>query len=116
MPAGLNLTDRDPPINPVYNAATAAPAQFNAGLYDVLGRRYAFGVNVRFWQPKAVLSRPAIEGFASAAGALRNDRGVRAAVARTCSRRLRTRHMLDHHGTHPQTTRGLPCSRPRLQL
>lgn len=46
--SGTNLMDRDPPIIPLYSAAVAAPAQFNAGLYDVLGRRYAFGVNVRF--------------------------------------------------------------------
>jgi hypothetical protein len=26
----------------------AAPAQFNAGLYDGLGRRFAVGVNLRF--------------------------------------------------------------------
>ena len=46
--SGNNLTDRAPPVLPSYSAAVAAPAQFNAGLYDVLGRSYAFGVNVRF--------------------------------------------------------------------
>jgi outer membrane receptor protein involved in Fe transport len=46
--AGTNLLDRDPPIIASYSAAVAAPAQFNAGLYDVLGRRFTLGVNVRF--------------------------------------------------------------------
>ena len=46
--SGTNLFDRDPPILPVFSAAVAAPAQFNAGLYDVQGRRFAVGVNVRF--------------------------------------------------------------------
>jgi outer membrane receptor protein involved in Fe transport len=45
---GTNLLDRDPPILPTFSAAVAAPAQFNAGLYDVSGRRFAVGVNVRF--------------------------------------------------------------------
>ncbi len=43
-----NLFDRDPPVIPSYSAAVAAPAQFNAGLYDVLGRRFAVGLNVQF--------------------------------------------------------------------
>jgi outer membrane receptor protein involved in Fe transport len=43
-----NLFDRDPPIIPSYSAATAAPTQYNSALYDVLGRRFAVGVNVRF--------------------------------------------------------------------
>jgi iron complex outermembrane recepter protein len=43
-----NLFDRDPPSIPGYSAAVAAPGQFNAGLYDVLGRRFAVGVNLRF--------------------------------------------------------------------
>jgi iron complex outermembrane recepter protein len=43
-----NLFDRAPPLIPSYSAAVAAPAQYNAGLYDVLGRRFAVGVNVRF--------------------------------------------------------------------
>jgi iron complex outermembrane receptor protein len=43
-----NLFDRAPPIIPSFIPAVAAPAQYNAGLYDVLGRRFAVGVNVRF--------------------------------------------------------------------
>jgi iron complex outermembrane recepter protein len=43
-----NLFDRAPPLTPMFSAATAAPAQYNAGLYDVIGRRFAIGVNVRF--------------------------------------------------------------------
>jgi outer membrane receptor protein involved in Fe transport len=46
--SGTNLFDRDPPLYPVYSAAVAAPNQVNTGLYDVLGRRFAVGVNVRF--------------------------------------------------------------------
>ena len=46
--SGANLTDRAPPLLPSYSAAVAAPAQFNAGLYDVVGRAFAVGVNVRF--------------------------------------------------------------------
>jgi iron complex outermembrane receptor protein len=46
--SGTNLFDRDPPVIPSYTAASASPAQFNAGLYDVLGRRFAVGVNVKF--------------------------------------------------------------------
>jgi iron complex outermembrane recepter protein len=42
-----NLFDRDPPAIPTFSAAVAAPAQFNAGLYDVLGRRFALGFNLR---------------------------------------------------------------------
>jgi iron complex outermembrane receptor protein len=43
-----NLFDRDPPVVPFFTAATAAPAQYNAGVYDVVGRRFALGVNVKF--------------------------------------------------------------------
>jgi len=43
-----NLFDRDPPIIPSYSPAVAAPTQYNGSLYDVLGRRFAVGVNVRF--------------------------------------------------------------------
>jgi iron complex outermembrane recepter protein len=43
-----NLFDRDPPIIPSYAAGTAAPTQYNGALYDVLGRRFAVGVNMRF--------------------------------------------------------------------
>jgi hypothetical protein len=46
--SGTNLFDRDPPLYPVFSAAVAAPNQVNTGLYDVLGRRFALGVNVRF--------------------------------------------------------------------
>ena len=46
--SGSNLMDRDPPIIPSYGAAVAAPAQFNAGLYDVLGRRFVVGLDVKF--------------------------------------------------------------------
>jgi iron complex outermembrane receptor protein len=45
---GTNLFDRAPPLIPTFSAATAAPTQVNAGLYDVIGRRFALGVNVRF--------------------------------------------------------------------
>jgi len=43
-----NLFDRDPPIIPSYSPAVAAPAQYNAGLYDVIGRRFVVGANLRF--------------------------------------------------------------------
>jgi iron complex outermembrane receptor protein len=43
-----NLLDRAPPIIPAYSAAVAAPSQFNAGLYDVIGRRFVVGVNLKF--------------------------------------------------------------------
>lgn len=43
-----NLFDRDPPLVPAFVAAVAAPAQYNSALYDVLGRRFALGVNLRF--------------------------------------------------------------------
>lgn len=46
--SATNLFDRAPPIIPTFIAAVAAPAQYNSGLYDVLGRRFAVGVNVRF--------------------------------------------------------------------
>jgi iron complex outermembrane recepter protein len=43
-----NLFDRAPPVIPAYGAGGAAPTQHNAGLYDVVGRRFALGVNMRF--------------------------------------------------------------------
>jgi iron complex outermembrane receptor protein len=43
-----NLFDRDPPIVPTYSAAIAAGSQIISGLFDVLGRRLAIGVNLRF--------------------------------------------------------------------
>jgi len=43
-----NLFDRDPPIAAIYDPAVARPLQYNGALYDVVGRRVAVGVNVRF--------------------------------------------------------------------
>jgi outer membrane receptor protein involved in Fe transport len=43
-----NLFDRAPPLVPYYSAAVAAAFQYNAGLYDVVGRRFTLGVNVKF--------------------------------------------------------------------
>jgi iron complex outermembrane recepter protein len=43
-----NLFNRDPPLIPAYSAFTAAPAQTNAALYDLLGRRFTVGFKVDF--------------------------------------------------------------------
>jgi iron complex outermembrane recepter protein len=43
-----NLFGRDPPLVPYYSPALAAGVQYNSTLYDVVGRRFALGVNVRF--------------------------------------------------------------------
>ena len=43
-----NLFDREPPIAAIYDPATARPTQYNSSLYDIIGRRFAIGVNVRF--------------------------------------------------------------------
>jgi outer membrane receptor protein involved in Fe transport len=43
-----NLFDKDPPIIPSYLAAFETPGQYNASLYDVLGRRYTAGVKFQF--------------------------------------------------------------------
>jgi len=43
-----NLFDRAPPLVPYFSPAVAAAFQYNSGLYDVVGRRFALGVNVKF--------------------------------------------------------------------
>ena len=43
-----NLFDRAPPLVPYFSPAVAAAFQYNSGLYDVVGRRFAVGVNVKF--------------------------------------------------------------------
>jgi len=43
-----NLFDADPPLTPSYNNFLAQSTQYNASLYDVLGRRYTAGVRMRF--------------------------------------------------------------------
>ena len=42
-----NLTDEAPPLTPSYSAFTAYSTQHNSSLYDVLGRRFTFGVKLR---------------------------------------------------------------------
>jgi hypothetical protein len=42
-----NLFDRDPPITGTYSTFTGTSAQYNAGLFDVLGRRFTVGVKLR---------------------------------------------------------------------
>lgn len=42
-----NLFDRDPPVTGTYSTFTSSSTQFNAGLFDVLGRRYTVGVKLR---------------------------------------------------------------------
>jgi outer membrane receptor protein involved in Fe transport len=39
-----NLTDKAPPIAPSYVALSSSPIQTNPSLYDVLGRRFTFGL------------------------------------------------------------------------
>ncbi len=41
-----NITDKPPPIVPAYVALYSAPAQTNQTLYDVLGRRFTFGLRL----------------------------------------------------------------------
>lgn len=45
---GNNLADRAPPIVPNYSQFTTAPTQYNASLFDVLGRRFAMGFKLDF--------------------------------------------------------------------
>jgi iron complex outermembrane receptor protein len=46
--SAVNLFDRDPPVIPWYGAGAAAALQHNGNLYDVIGRRFTAGVNLRF--------------------------------------------------------------------
>jgi iron complex outermembrane receptor protein len=41
--AVTNLTDKSPPIEGTFSAFTGSSTQYNAGLFDVLGRRYTVG-------------------------------------------------------------------------
>jgi iron complex outermembrane receptor protein len=43
-----NVTDADPPVVPNFGLFGATASQTNAGLHDLLGRRYTFGVSFRF--------------------------------------------------------------------
>ncbi len=42
-----NLFDRDPPVTGTFSTFTGASGQFNAALFDVLGRRYTMGLRLR---------------------------------------------------------------------
>jgi outer membrane receptor protein involved in Fe transport len=42
-----NLLDKDPPITGTYSTFTGTSAQYNAGLFDVLGRRFTLGLKLR---------------------------------------------------------------------
>lgn len=42
-----NLGDKDPPVTPFYSAFLGQSLQYNAAVYDVLGRRYTVGLKVR---------------------------------------------------------------------
>ncbi|MBN9504425.1 MAG: TonB-dependent receptor [Altererythrobacter sp.] len=42
-----NLFDRAPPITGTYSTFTGTSGQYNAGLFDVLGRRFTVGVKLR---------------------------------------------------------------------
>ncbi|MEO6388069.1 MAG: hypothetical protein ABIT16_05350, partial [Croceibacterium sp.] len=42
-----NLLDRDPPVTGYYSTFTGSSTQYNAGLFDVLGRRFTVGVKLR---------------------------------------------------------------------
>ena len=42
-----NLLDTDPPVTGTFSTFTGAATQFNAALFDVLGRRYTMGVKLR---------------------------------------------------------------------
>ena len=43
-----NLFDEDPPLTPSYSAFLGYSSQYNASVYDVLGRRYTVGARLRF--------------------------------------------------------------------
>ena len=45
--AVTNLTDKSPPIEGTFSAFTGSSTQYNAGLFDVLGRRYTMGVKFK---------------------------------------------------------------------
>jgi outer membrane receptor protein involved in Fe transport len=42
-----NLFDRDPPITPTYGSFGGYTTQYNAGLFDVLGRRFTIGAKFK---------------------------------------------------------------------
>ena len=42
-----NLFDESPPVTPSYTAFLGYPNQYNAAVYDVLGRRYTVGLRLR---------------------------------------------------------------------
>ncbi|MEO6153256.1 MAG: TonB-dependent receptor [Croceibacterium sp.] len=42
-----NLLDRDPPVTGTYSTFSGASTQYNAGLFDVLGRRFTMGVKLK---------------------------------------------------------------------
>jgi outer membrane receptor protein involved in Fe transport len=42
-----NLFDKAPPATGYYSTFTGASAQYNASLFDVLGRRYTVGVKFK---------------------------------------------------------------------
>ncbi len=42
-----NLFDKDPPVTGTYSTFTGASTQYNAGLFDVLGRRYTVGIKFK---------------------------------------------------------------------
>jgi hypothetical protein len=42
-----NLFDTDPPVTPTYAPFSGYSTQVNAGVYDVLGRRYTVGLKFR---------------------------------------------------------------------
>ena len=42
-----NLTDEDPPVTPYYSAFLGYSSQYNASVYDVLGRRFTVGLKFR---------------------------------------------------------------------
>ncbi|MEO6041572.1 MAG: TonB-dependent receptor [Croceibacterium sp.] len=42
-----NLLDQDPPVTGTYSTFTGSSTQFNAALFDVLGRRFTFGVKLK---------------------------------------------------------------------
>jgi outer membrane receptor protein involved in Fe transport len=43
-----NLFDQDPPVTPYYSAFLGYAQQYNASLFDVLGRRFVAGVKLNF--------------------------------------------------------------------
>jgi len=46
--AATNLLDKSPPVTGSFPVSLISyPVQANTGLYDVLGRRFTFGVKVR---------------------------------------------------------------------